>query len=203
MTSLSTCPRQLEVFARNTVTEVVPPNTAQRAGAPPRHPRFGVPLGQHLRGTPFYFNSLLVRRFLRVLLILICIPGLALLIFINFFHRGTLNAKRRGISPSGEFIASALPFHSQRSADHPLNGTLRLFVGAPSGPLWQRQQTTLPVSISTRLGWIAGSDPETFQIWDWHGTRMVWQMEGREAVCVKGQEFLTSDPYGPTALPTK
>ena len=128
----------------------------------------------------------------RKLLLILCILAGTLLAYGGLTHQSILNVKRR-FSPNGDVFAVALPFQGRKP--HPLDGTLRLFVESRDGKSSQIQQTTLPVSIWTRLAWIPNADPQTFRIWDWHGTGMVWQMKGRHAECVKGQEFLTSDPY--------
>ena len=139
----------------------------------------------------------------RVVLILLgvgLLAGASIFIFPSCFIRSALNAQLRDRSPYTEFFALALPFKGRNP--HPLDGKLRLFIGEDT-TIQERYQTTLPVSCRTYLEWLPNATPPTFRIRDQHGTRMVWRMEGRKAVCVEGQEFLTSDPYAVQDAPAE
>lgn len=100
-------------------------------------------------------------------------------------------------SPSGKLTAYLLPFKGQSA--HPLDGMVRVFVGDDK-TITDKHQTNLPMTRETRVEWIADATPPAFRILDQLGTRMVWQVEGHKAVCVKGQEFMAPDPYAAEAV---
>jgi len=104
-----------------------------------------------------------------------------------------MNARLGAVSPSGQFIVFGLPFQGRKP--HPLDGKLRIFLGNPQLSSTDKHQTSLPVTFRTHLDWVPAATPPTFRIWDEHGTRMLWQVEDRKAVCVQGREFLAPDPY--------
>jgi hypothetical protein len=101
--------------------------------------------------------------------------------------RGTLNAQRRARSPSGGLMAFALPFKGV--SPEAAHGRLVIYLST-GGSVIDRHMTRLKGTRRTRLEWIAGASPESFRVFDEHGTRMVWQVEGRRAVCVEGMELL-------------
>jgi len=115
--------------------------------------------------------------------------GLAILVGVIVFvpGRGKLNAQRRARSPGGEFMAFALPYKGASSQWS--EGGLVIYLAA-GGRVIDKHPTSLRGTWGTRLEWIAAASPESFRIWDEKGTRMIWRMEGRRAVCVEGKEFL-------------
>ena len=117
--------------------------------------------------------------------VLVLAMGVGGIVFVP--GRGELNARRRARSPGGEFMAFALPFKggtSQRG-----DGGLVIYLAA-GGSVIDKHPTSLRGTWGTRLEWIAGASPQSFRIWDEKGTRMIWRVEGRRAVCVEGVEFL-------------
>ena len=107
----------------------------------------------------------------------------------------------RAVSPAGDFVAFALPF--QGSASHPLDGKMRVYLRDRGSTFLDKHQTNLPIRHNTHLAWIPGAVPPTFQIGDQLGTRMIWQVQGQKAVCVKGKEFLAPDPYQKEGSPNE
>ena len=101
--------------------------------------------------------------------------------------RGKLNAQRRARSPGGEFMAFALPLKGANSKWS--KGGLVIYLAA-GGSVIDKHPTSLRGTWGTRLEWIPAASPESFRVWDEQGTRMVWRVEGRRAVCVEGMEFL-------------
>jgi hypothetical protein len=114
---------------------------------------------------------------------------LAMLVGVIVFLRGraALNSQRLARSPAGDFTAFALPFKGPglQSAE----GGLVVYLSA-DGSVIDKHQTSLQATRRTRLEWIPAASPQSFRIWDEHGTQMIWRVEGRRVVCVEGMEFL-------------
>jgi hypothetical protein len=90
-------------------------------------------------------------------------------------------------SPSGKVEVRGLRF--QGRAPHDLDGTLRLYIGD------FKQQTTIEWTDKLSVSWDINAPSETFEVLQGDDLLMRWQVLDGHASCIKGEGYLTADPY--------
>ena len=92
-------------------------------------------------------------------------------------------------SPSGAIVVRGLPFEGSKK--HPLDGTLRLYIGP------HKRQTNIPFGRDLDITWMPDQTTETFLIRSNRSVLMVWEVKDGNPVCIRGIEHLAEDPYSP------
>jgi hypothetical protein len=95
----------------------------------------------------------------------------------------------QSVSPSGAIVVRGLLFEGSKK--HPLDGTLRLYIGP------YKRQTNIPFGRDLDITWMPGQTTETFLIRSNRSALMVWEVKDGNPVCIRGIEHLAEDPYSP------
>jgi hypothetical protein len=102
-------------------------------------------------------------------------------------------------SPVNGRVVRGLAFKG--SSPHPLDGTLRLYIGSlvdPKDDAFQglhKRQTDIRFDRSLNILWAGKEAPDTFSIRSKDTVLMTWRVENDEPLCLFGKERLAPDPY--------